>query len=959
MLAGEIEVQGNAANIGDGSISPSAGNHTHFGSVNVPSGDFTRTFTIRNVSTTGETLTINSPITIENAVFIVTLPGAADFTVTAQPVVTSLAPGDSTTFSVKFDPSAGLDRTAQVRFTNSDTTGGEGTYTFWIRGAGVDVADISVTNVPPFLVPAIEIPDGDATPNLADGTDFGGAPLSGATVVSNFRVVNTGGVALNISSVTITGDHAADFTLTTSPTTPVPAATGVFSPGISPFSITFDPSAMGQRNALVTITNDDPDAAEQEYTFAISGIGGVPDIDVQVDETSVPDGDNTSLPGDVTDFGAADLTNQSFVKTFTIRNTGDNILNLTGTPVVKIKPVQIIPGVAATELPGANDFTVSIVPELSTLDPEGFTTFQVTYDPQPIAVGALPLNTNPLDPTIPGPTNNDAIATDLLRFAKISIESNDANENPYEFVISGTALVGTVQATRSGNTVTVTDINPIGRNNGFVFSVVDQDLVISDLLSLETFTTASAGNTGGVLSAINKVLTIPLQGITTLVINGNGGNDTFTVGLQQGLSNVTLNGGLGDDTFGTVLGEVVVPVIPWLTTKLTINGGGVAGNLGNDSIAVDLSTIPALTAIRLGTGTNGVTSLNALLYAGFSYSGVENASLYDDANGLDLQFTKTSFAQGDFYARGGNIIPDRFELRKNTSPVNTATFLNSYVPQGTFFVPGKVIFYGRGGNDTLISTYSGHAAELRGEDGNDTLNSSDGADLVVGGIGNDTINAGAGNNLVWGDKDPIQAGLPDTDANREILANDSGGTGSPHHPTGTFADRITTLSGNDTIYAGPGGDTSVLAGTGHDYVHGGGGNDTLDGQAGNDRVYGADGNDTLFGRDGFDFLSGGAGNDRLQGGNQNDVLVGGVGTDTVLGEAGNDRAYQGSLSVTVNVATLPLVPPAAVPYTGTDLSLRKDDIHDQAMAELLADWIDGALVAGNLTLVFDIASVLG
>ena len=52
-------------------------------------------------------------------------------------------------------------------------------------------------------------------------------------------------------------------------------------------------------------------------------------------------------------------------------------------------------------------------------------------------------------------------------------------------------------------------------------------------------------------------------------------------------------------------------------------------------------------------------------------------------------------------------------------------------------------------------------------------------------------------------------------------------------------------------------------------------------------------------------------------------------------------------------------PVAAVPYTGTDLSLRKDDIHDQAMAELLADWVDGALVAGNLTLVFDIAPVLG
>ena len=77
------------------------------------------------------------------------------------------------------------------------------------------------------------------------------------------------------------------------------------------------------------------------------------------------------------------------------------------------------------------------------------------------------------------------------------------------------------------------------------------------------------------------------------------------------------------------------------------------------------------------------------------------------------------------------------------------------------------------------------------------------------------------------------------------------------------------------------------------------------------------------------------------------------------GERGSDRAYQGNLSVTVNVATLPLLPPvASVPYTGTDRSLRKGDVHDQAMAELMADWADGALGVG-LTLASDLAVIVG
>jgi hypothetical protein len=958
MLAGEVNVQGNGLNILDNDFLPRPEDGTNFGAAQVLDATQERVFTIQNLHSS-ETLTLTSLVTIESA-----LGGHEDFEV-IQPSTTTIAPNSSTTFTVRFNPSAGGLRTAQVRFSNSDTTGfiSENPYNFSIAGTGIDVADINVTNDPGLFVTPINIPDGDTTPSAADGTDYGGVSLDGSSATHTFRIANSGSIPLNVSSIVITGD-TEDFVLTTSAASQVPAA-GLFGPGVSTFAITFTPQAFGLRTATVTITSDDPDAAESIYTFDISGIGGAPDIDVQVGDVSIADGDIDSLPGAPTDFGIADLTDQSFVKTFTIRNTGDNFLNLAldedSLPRVTIKPAYplgiVIPGL---ELPGQNDFTVTVLPEESVLGPGGFTTFQVTYDPQPLPAGTPSINNNPLNPDLNSPNYNaDALgSSDFFRFATVSIESDDSNENPYEFVISGQAVVGTVRVTRSGDTITVSDIHPEGRDNGFAFSVIGEDLVISDLLSLQTITTDSAANTGGTLSQFNKVLTIPLAGINNLVIHGNGGNDSFTVGLQQGLGNITLNGGAGDDSFGTALGDVVVPVIPWLTTSLTINGGGTAAEPGNDSLALDLSTVFSVPAVRLGTGTNGVTSLFAIPYRGFRYSQVETTALYDDADGLDLQFTRTNFVQGDFYARGG-LLADRMEMRPNTArnaPANSAVFYYANLPLGVFSVPGKVILYGRGGNDTLKSTYNNHAAQLYGEDGNDTLTGANIADKIVGGAGGDTISAGAGNNVVWGDKDPVEVGLPDTDLNRQLLANEISGAGSTFHATGSFADKITTTTGDDTIYGGPGNDTSVLAGSGNDYVHGGSGNDTLDGQGGNDRLYGALGNDHLKGGDGFDFLAGGEGDDRLSGGRQNDILVGGVGNDTLNGDQNSDRAYQGSVSVTVNTATLAVLPPVVgTPYVGTDASLSKSDIHDQAMAEFLADWIDETLapLPGGLEILTD------
>ena len=73
------------------------------------------------------------------------------------------------------------------------------------------------------------IVDGDATPSPTDDTDFGTTNVSGLTVAHTFTIENTGTGDLNLTDsprVQISGMHAADFTITSQPSSPVASGGG-------------------------------------------------------------------------------------------------------------------------------------------------------------------------------------------------------------------------------------------------------------------------------------------------------------------------------------------------------------------------------------------------------------------------------------------------------------------------------------------------------------------------------------------------------------------------------------------------------------------------------------------------------------------------------------------------------------------------------------------------------------
>jgi hypothetical protein len=265
----------------------------------------------------------------------------------------------------------------------------ENPYDFAIQGTGTTAPEINLVGN------AVLIVDGDTTPATADHTDFGSADVGGGTVVRTFTIQNTGSGALALSGtplVAVSGTNAADFTVTALPAASVAAG------GTTTFSVTFDPGATGTRTATLTIANND--ANENPYNFSIQGTGtAAPEINLVGNATTIVDGDATPSTADYTDFGKTKVVGGTVVRTFTIQNTGSGALTLSGSPLVAVGGTN------------AADFTVTALPAASVA--AGLTTtFSVTFDPS--AAGT--------------------------RTATLTIASNDADENPYNFSIQGAGV---------------------------------------------------------------------------------------------------------------------------------------------------------------------------------------------------------------------------------------------------------------------------------------------------------------------------------------------------------------------------------------------------------------------------------------------------------------------------------------------------------------------------------------
>jgi hypothetical protein len=209
------------------------------------------------------------------------------------------------------------------------------------------------------------IASGDTTPSTTDDTDFGTTNVASGTVMRTFTIENLGSGALNLTGtpkVALSGTNAADFSVTTQPTSPVAAS------GSTTFVITFDPSAAGTRTATVSIANDDSD--ENPYIFAIQGGGcdGAPVVQNTNDSGagSLRQTILDACPGSTITFASPlfdsaqtiTLTSGQLVldKNLTIQGTGANLLSISGNNASRVFYIasSVTAGLSGMTITGGN-----------------------------------------------------------------------------------------------------------------------------------------------------------------------------------------------------------------------------------------------------------------------------------------------------------------------------------------------------------------------------------------------------------------------------------------------------------------------------------------------------------------------------------------------------------------------------------------------------------------------------
>ncbi len=355
-------------------------------------------------------------------------------------------------------------------------------------------------------------------------------------------------------------------------------------------------------------------------------------------------------------------------------------------------------------------------------------------------------------------------------------------------------------------------------------------------------------------------------------ISGLGGDDSISTGggndtIDGGKGNDRLEGGHGNDIYLFNLGDGQDVIIESSgSDKIKFGAGITAANLTFSSPnGVDV-IISIVDAQGVATGDQiTITSMLRRPKFGFDFSNIETLEFADGSSLSDVDIFSSL----------------------TTGTNNSEVLYGSYRSDTINGFSGDDVIYGREGDDIIAGGVGNDV--LQGGDGQDTylFNIGDGQDVIkLGGRGQDKIQFGPGvskNNLslsrlangdvvvvlldehgkATGDKITIKNMFRIWDCiltfadGSELSVQDADsmmttGTTEDDSLYGTgFAETMSGLQGNDTIYAGSGNDI-ITGGLGNDFLYGGYGDDKYVFNLG-------DGQDTISDRAGTDFIEFGAG----------------------------------------------------------------------------------------------------
>ena len=404
--------------------------------------------------------------------------------------------------------------------------------------------------------------------------------------------------------------------------------------------------------------------------------------------------------------------------------------------------------------------------------------------------------------------------------------------------------------------------------------------------------------------------TVPADGTFSVVIDGGDGNDSLTVlAKNTDITGAKLLGGGGDD------------VLTGADSNDSLSGGDgndrLVGAKGADTMSGDAGNDTLVwnngdgSDVIDGDAGNDTTEVNGNPTLGDVFT------LAPEPGGVKFQRT--------------NLVPFTLDTATERFQVNGLGGDDSVTAQDGVGAATLLSVDGGAGADTINGS-DGPDLIIGGED-NDVLNGGGGDDRIVGSPGSDTMNGGAGDDtLVWNNGDGSDAingdaGSDDVEVNGSPTAGDVF-TVQPNGARIKF-DRtnlvpfMLDIGSSETMHAnGLGGDDTVTVGEVGSYsvtASGGPGNDALTGAGSSETLLGGSGNDTINPGGGIDFVSGDAGDDMINiRDNTADVAFGGEGSDSVVADTASFDVLDGFETVDrTQVITPPPVDTSTRPVTIT------------------------------------------
>jgi Ca2+-binding RTX toxin-like protein len=270
-----------------------------------------------------------------------------------------------------------------------------------------------------------------------------------------------------------------------------------------------------------------------------------------------------------------------------------------------------------------------------------------------------------------------------------------------------------------------------------------------------------------------------LAALISLTVDGGAGNDTLTGGdgndlLIGGDGNDLINGGRGNDTALMGAGNDTFVWNPGDGSD-TVEGQGGADTLQfngsnvNENIALSANGSRLRLSRDVGNVTmdvNGVEQVNVVALGGADTLTVNDLSGTDVTGvSIDLAGSPGSGAgdgQADTVIVNGTANADAVQITGSGSSYTVAGLPALVTVQGSEGTNDQLVVNALGGNDSVIAaglpatvvglSVDGGAGNdtITGGDGNDVLQGGDGNDLIVGGRGSDVAFMGAGDDtFVW------------------------------------------------------------------------------------------------------------------------------------------------------------------------------------------------------------------